>query len=60
MIFVLGISYSGESRRINTKFLPHLKRLNIPLIGMAKWKILHWQKYSDVFINIYVEKEACP
>ena len=56
---VLGISYSGESEEL-VQILPHLKRLNIPLIGMARSENSTLAKYSDVFINIYVEKEACP
>lgn len=56
---VLGISYSGESEEL-IQILPHLKRLNIPLIAMAKSENSTLAKYSDVFINIAVDKEACP
>ncbi|RBQ31690.1 KpsF/GutQ family sugar-phosphate isomerase [Arcobacter sp. FW59] len=56
---VLGISYSGESEEL-IQILPHLKRLNIPLISMAKSENSTLAKYSDYFINIAVEKEACP
>lgn len=56
---VLAISYSGESEEL-IQILPHLKRLNIPLISMAKDKNSTLAKYSDFFINISVEKEACP
>lgn len=56
---VLGISYSGESEEL-IQILPHLKRLNIPLISMAKNPNSTLAKYSDFFINISVDKEACP
>lgn len=56
---VLGISYSGESEEL-IQILPHLKRLNIPLISMAKNPDSTLAKYSDFFINISVDKEACP
>jgi len=56
---VLGISYSGESEEL-VQILPHLKRFNIPLIAMARNENSTLAKYSDVFININVDKEACP
>jgi len=56
---VLGISYSGESEEL-VQILPHLKRFNIPLIAMAKNENSTLAQYSDIFINISVEKEACP
>ncbi|MGB1226283.1 MAG: KpsF/GutQ family sugar-phosphate isomerase [Poseidonibacter sp.] len=56
---VLGISYSGESEEL-VQILPHLKRFNIPLIAMASNENSTLAKYSDVFINVKVEKEGCP
>ncbi len=56
---LLAISYSGESEEL-TKILPHVKRLDIPLIGMAKDKNSTLGKYSDVFVSIMIDKEACP
>ncbi|MEN8717677.1 MAG: KpsF/GutQ family sugar-phosphate isomerase [Sulfurovum sp.] len=56
---VLGISYSGESEEL-IQILPHLKRFNIPLIAMARNPKSTLASYSDIFINISVEKEACP
>jgi len=52
---VLGISYSGESEEL-VQILPHLKRFNIPLIAMASNENSTLAKYSDVFINVKVEK----
>ncbi|MBN2964057.1 KpsF/GutQ family sugar-phosphate isomerase [Sulfurospirillum sp. T05] len=56
---VLAISYSGESEEL-VRILPHIKRLGIPLIGMAKTKETTLGHYSDVFLSVHVEKEACP
>lgn len=56
---VLGISYSGESEEL-IQILPHLKRFDIPLIAMARNPESTLAKYADVFLNISIEKEACP
>jgi arabinose-5-phosphate isomerase len=56
---LLAISYSGESEEL-IKMLPHIKRLEVPLIGMAKDKDSTLGKYSDLFLSIAVTKEACP
>lgn len=56
---LLAISYSGESEEL-IKILPHVKRFNIPLIGMARDIKSSLGKYSDVFLSIAIEKEACP
>ncbi len=56
---VLAISYSGESEEL-INILPHIKRFNIPLIGMAKDRSSTLGKYSDIFLSIKVTKEACP
>ena len=56
---VLGISYSGESEEL-IQILPHLKRFDIPLIGMAGKPNSTLANYSDIFFDISVTKEACP
>ena len=56
---VLAISYSGESEEL-VKILPHIKRFDIPLIGMSSNPDSTLGRYSDVFISIAVPKEACP
>lgn len=56
---VLAISYSGESEEL-IKILPHIKRFDIPLIGMAKTKNSSLGRYSDIFLPLHIEKEACP
>ncbi|QFR48390.1 KpsF/GutQ family sugar-phosphate isomerase [Sulfurimonas lithotrophica] len=56
---VIAISYSGESEELS-QILPHIKRFNIPLIGMTRNKQSTLGKYSDMVIDVVVEKEACP
>ena len=56
---VLAISYSGESEELSS-ILPHIKRFDIPLIGMSRSKESTLGRYSDIHIPILVEKEACP
>ncbi|MFA5455736.1 MAG: KpsF/GutQ family sugar-phosphate isomerase [Sulfurimonas sp.] len=56
---VIAISYSGESEELSS-ILPHVKRFNIPLIGMTKDKNSTLGRYSDLVIDVVVEKEACP
>ena len=56
---VIAISYSGESEELSS-ILPHIKRFNIPLIGMTRDKNSTLGKYSDLVIDVVVEKEACP
>ncbi|MEW5831677.1 MAG: KpsF/GutQ family sugar-phosphate isomerase [Campylobacterota bacterium] len=56
---VLAISYSGESEELSS-ILPHIKRFDIPLIGMTRNSGSTLGRYSDVVININVSKEACP
>ena len=56
---VIGISYSGESEELSS-ILPHIKRFNVPLIGMTKNRNSTLGSHSDMVIEIVVEKEACP
>ncbi|MDT8339490.1 MAG: KpsF/GutQ family sugar-phosphate isomerase [Sulfurimonas sp.] len=56
---VLAISYSGESEELSS-ILPHIKRFDIPLIGMTRAKSSTLGRYSDLVIDVVVEKEACP
>ena len=56
---LLAISYSGESEEL-IKILPHIKRFDIPLIGLTAERDSTLGKYADVLLSIAVEKEACP
>jgi arabinose-5-phosphate isomerase len=56
---VLAISYSGESAEL-IQILPHLKRFDIPMIAMANNANSTLASYADVFLDISIQKEACP
>ena len=56
---LLAISNSGESEEI-VKIIPLVKRMGITLIGMAGKDDSTLAKASDYFLNIAIEKEACP
>ena len=56
---VLAISYSGESEELSS-ILPHIKRFKTPLIGMTRNQNSTLGKFSDLVIDVIVEKEACP
>jgi len=56
---VIAISYSGESEELSS-ILPHIKRFKTPLIGMTRDRNSTLGKFSDLVIDIVVEKEACP
>ena len=56
---LLAISFSGESDEL-IKILPHVKRFGVKIVAMAKSKTSSLVKFSDAFISIDVEKEACP
>lgn len=56
---VIAISYSGESEELGA-ILPHVKRFEVPLIGMTKNINSTLGRYSDMVIKVLVEKEACP
>jgi arabinose-5-phosphate isomerase len=56
---VIAISYSGESEEL-IKILPHIKRFEIPLIGITADPSSTLGRYADVILSIVVDKEACP
>ncbi len=56
---VLAISYSGESEEL-TKILPHLKRFEIALVALCSRRDSTLGRYADAFVDISVEREACP
>lgn len=56
---VLAISYSGESDEI-VKIAPHIKNMGIKLIVMSGNKNSSLAMLSDIFLDIEVQKEACP
>ncbi|MBC7557243.1 MAG: KpsF/GutQ family sugar-phosphate isomerase [Chryseobacterium sp.] len=56
---VLCISNSGNSSEI-VDVLPYLKQYSSALIGMTGNLESKLAEYSDVVLNTFVEKEACP
>ncbi|WP_297443787.1 KpsF/GutQ family sugar-phosphate isomerase [Sulfurimonas sp.] len=56
---LLAISNSGESEEI-VKIIPFVKKRGITLIGMAGDEKSTLARESDYFLNISIEKEACP
>ena len=56
---VLAISNSGQTDEL-LRFIPMVLHMHIPIIGMSgnPWSLL--AKYSTCFLNVGVEKEACP
>jgi len=56
---VLAISYSGESEELSS-ILPHVKRFEIPLIGMTRNSDSTLGRFSDLMMKVEVQKEACP
>ncbi|EHD8016005.1 KpsF/GutQ family sugar-phosphate isomerase [Campylobacter jejuni] len=56
---LIAISNSGETEEI-LKIILAIKKREIPLIVMCGKKNSTLVKQSDIFLNIAVEKEACP
>jgi len=55
---LLAISSSGESDEL-VSILPHIKRLNIPLIAFTSNKNSSLGRFCDLMIDISVKEEAC-
>lgn len=56
---IIAISNSGETQEL-LNLLPLVKRFGIPLIALTGGLNSTLVRTSDVFIDISVEKEACP
>ena len=56
---VLAVSNSGETEEI-CRILPVIKRMGLPLIGMAGNPNSTLAQASDIFLDISVAEEACP
>lgn len=56
---MLAISYSGESEEL-LALLPHIKRLQIPLVAMCCSQNCSLAKAADAFLNVFVRQESCP
>ncbi len=56
---VLAVSNSGETEEI-CRILPVIKRMGLPLIGMAGNPKSALAQASDIFLDISIAEEACP
>lgn len=56
---IIAISNSGETQEL-LNLLPIIKRFGVPLIALTGIVNSNLAKASDVFLDISVEKEACP
>lgn len=56
---VLAISNSGQTDEL-LRFLPMVLHMNVPIIGMSGNPKSLLAKYSNIHLNVCVEKEACP
>ncbi len=56
---LIAISNSGETEEL-LRIIPAVKRRKIPLIVMSANAKSTLAKQGDVFLSIFVEKEACP
>lgn len=56
---ILAISYSGESEEL-INLMPHLRRLSRGIITMTQNAKSSISRQGDFFIDISVEREACP
>lgn len=56
---IIAISNSGETKEL-LNLLPLIKRFNVPMIALTGGANSTLAKTSDVFLDISVEKEACP
>lgn len=56
---ILLISNSGETEEV-IKLIPSLRRFGNKIISIANVPDSTLAKNSDIYLNIYVEKESCP
>ncbi|MBP2638356.1 MAG: kdsD [Firmicutes bacterium] len=56
---VIAISNSGETNEV-IGLLPTLKRIGAPIIAMTGREDSTLTKNADIFLDVAVEKEACP
>lgn len=56
---VLALSNSGETEEV-VRILPIIKRIGAPIIAMCSSKQSTMGKNAEVFLDVAIEKEACP
>jgi arabinose-5-phosphate isomerase len=55
----IGMSYSGETAELLT-IVPVIKREGTPMIAFTGNGASSLARHADVYLNVFVEKEACP
>jgi arabinose-5-phosphate isomerase len=56
---VLALSYSGETEELS-RVLPAIKRFDVTIIAITAHAKSSLARHSDIVLNVYVKKEACP
>ncbi|MFH1860403.1 MAG: KpsF/GutQ family sugar-phosphate isomerase [bacterium] len=56
---IIALSNSGETKEL-TELIPPIKRRNATIISLTGNPSSTLAKHSDITINVFVEKEACP
>ncbi len=56
---VIALSNSGETKEL-IELIPSIKRMGATIISLSGNPSSTLSKHSDVAINVFVEKEACP
>ena len=56
---MLAISYSGASEEL-LALLPHIKRLEIPIVAMSCAQNSALASAADAFLSVFVRQESCP
>jgi arabinose-5-phosphate isomerase len=56
---IIALSYSGESDEL-LNLMPALKRFSVKIISITGAPKSALARYSDVVLNVKVQKEACP
>src|SRR5207249_11034045 len=54
-----ALSYSGETEEL-LRILPAIKRFDVKIIALTAKPKSQIAQYSDVVLNVHVNKEACP
>lgn len=56
---LIALSYSGETDEL-LSFLPAAKRLGVPIAAITGTRDCHLGSWSDIVVEMPVDKEACP
>lgn len=56
---LLLISYSGETEEV-IRLIPHLRRLEVPIISLVGRMGSTLARHSDVVVEVSVDREVCP